>query len=467
MPHRFFPWRSEPALRPFQFCLQFAFYNTVTWQVALGTPLVLFAQQLGASSAQIGVLASLVLLLTPLQVFSTALLSRLGFKRLMLAGWGLRSLLLLIPVAVALVAWVQGPRAWMSNALLGSIFVFCVFRAIGLAANLPWFYSIIPVAVRGRYFANESIMLGSASVLILVISAASFAALPVYGALALQFGAALAGSFLSWLALRKLPDGPRPALSSLRSVLWATPRLLFAPTEFRRYLGISLVYWIVSVPMATFVPYYLKSNALLSPGWVMTLEIIRYFGMMMAAQLIQRKIDVVGARPYLLASLALSLLLAVYWLVRLHGGFQNPFALVAAYVVLGVAGTAWTVGNAKYLPKVSAGEESTLMIAIHGAATALAGGLATVAWGRLLQSPDGTSGISLIRFEALFAVLLVGSAFASYRLAAKPEPDADPGEPLMIVNTVLRPWRAALYLVSLTTPAPATELVPEKPRREH
>jgi hypothetical protein len=452
-------FRDDPALAHLPYCLRFSAFNTATWQIALGTPLVLFAEQLGATAGQVGLLTSLVLLLTPLQVLSTALLPRLGYQRLMLSGWGIRSLLLFVPVVLAALAWGRGERPWMADVLVAAIFLFCFFRSVGLAALLPWFYAMIPVEVRGRYFARESVLIGVASVGVLVLCTATYAGLPAYPALMVQYAAAMAGSVVSWLALRRLPSGPPPPPASLRSVMGGTPRLFLVPSDFRRYLLISLVYWAVSSPVPVFVAYYLKAQAGYAASWVMALELVRYIGMVLAARFIGHKIDRAGARPYLLAALVLYVGVAAFWLLRLHGHLDSGAGIAAAYLAYGLANTAWTVGNSHYLPKVSSGPAHTLMLAVYGSATALVGGVATLAWGWVLRASGGAAGIDRGGFEALFGSLLLGAGLTSWLLSRRPEPGADAAEPLIVHNTLLRPWQAAAYLATLgeTVPPAAAE----------
>jgi len=87
MPSLFPTAASDPDLFPFRPGLKFAFFNALAWQIAIGTPMVLFAEQLGATPLQVGLAYSFVFLLTPVQILSTALLPRYGFKALMLGGW--------------------------------------------------------------------------------------------------------------------------------------------------------------------------------------------------------------------------------------------------------------------------------------------------------------------------------------------------------------------------------------------
>ena len=41
--------RSDPELAPFRPGLVFAFFNAIAWQIGIGTPMVLFAEELGAT----------------------------------------------------------------------------------------------------------------------------------------------------------------------------------------------------------------------------------------------------------------------------------------------------------------------------------------------------------------------------------------------------------------------------------
>ena len=51
---------------------------------------VRFAEQLGATPFQVGLAYSFVFVLTPVQILSTALVPRYGFKAVMLGGWRTR-----------------------------------------------------------------------------------------------------------------------------------------------------------------------------------------------------------------------------------------------------------------------------------------------------------------------------------------------------------------------------------------
>src|SRR5204863_5899909 len=138
MPSLFPNAKSDPELAPFRPGLVFAFFNALAWQIGIGTPMVLFAEQLGATPFEVGLAYSFVFVLTPIQIVSTALLPRFGFKALMLGGWRTRSFFLGVPAALAVFA-MNGERPWMVLTLVVSVFFFCLFRSIGAASGISWF----------------------------------------------------------------------------------------------------------------------------------------------------------------------------------------------------------------------------------------------------------------------------------------------------------------------------------------
>ncbi len=448
---RLFPTeKSDPELAPFRPGLTFAFFNALTWQIGIGTPMVLFAEQLGASPLQVGLAYSFVFLLTPIQVISTALLPRYGYKRVMLGGWGTRSVFLAVPALLAVLAPILGVRDWMAPVLVGSVFWFCFFRSIGAAAIIPWLYAVLPVEARGRYFGNDQFISGIGGVVTLLACVGLFAALPVYTALLVQYGIALSGSIFSYFALKRLPDAPHPSALSLRTVLRDTPRHMFAPSPFRSYLWLAVGYALLSTPIPPFVAYYLKVGPGLTAGQIMAFEVLRYAGVMVAAGLIRRRIDATGARPFFLLTMVLYVFVAVFWLVFLQGNAQTLIGAYVAYFALGLAAACWTIANLNYLPKVIAPEDRTLVVSIQGAVTACLGGCAPILWGLFLKTGgESGPGMNVLVFQLFFVVVLVSVVVLSYLLARLPEEKAHPVEPLVIGNAIFRPFRAATYLVNL------------------
>jgi len=460
--------KSDPELAPFRAGLLFAFFNALTWQIAIGTPLVLFAERLGASSFQVGLVYSFVFLLTPIQVVATALLPLYGFKRVTLGGWALRSFFLAVPLWLTMLAPDVG-RPWMVSTLIWSVFFFCFFRSVGAAAMTTWLIGLIPPPVRGRYFSSEQFISGIGGVATLIACAALFALLPIYVALLVQYAIALVGSTLSYYALKRLPDIARPPPLSLLAVARATPGIVFAPSEFRTFLWLSVCYAVVTTPIPPFAAYFLKVGSQLSAGQIMVFEIFRYCGVIAGAWLLRRRIDAAGARPFFLLSLGLGAMVAVVWWLYLRdvvGGFA---IMGGVYFVIGLGAVCWNIANLHYLPRlVPETGDRALFISIHGAATACIGGCAPIIWGLFLKStgPDGAPGIDGGVFQWFFATGLVSFCILSVLVAKLREDTNIPVDPIIIGNAVLNPFRAASYLVNLIdAKSIVREVVPQRKDR--
>jgi hypothetical protein len=446
--------KSDPELLPYRSGLVFAFFNALSWQIGIGTPMVLFAEQLGATPFEVGLAYSFVFVLTPVQILSTALLPRYGFKAVMLGGWRTRSFFLAVPVVLAALA-LRGEQPWMVHALVWSVFFFCLFRSIGAASGVSWFYAILPAGVRGRYFASDQFAAAVASVGTLLACAALFALLPVYWALLVQYVIALAGSTISYFSLKQLPDAERPTSISLRTVMRDTPRHLFTRSTFRRYVWLAVVCAVFATPIPPFAAYFLKVGAKLSTAQIMVFEVARYAGVMVAAWVIRRRIDETGARPFFLLALGLYAVVGVYWWFYLRNGFGGSAGLFLAYFLVGLGAATWAIANLNYLPKIVSTAERTLAVSIHGAVTALIGGLSPVLWGILLKSGDGPArSLDTAVFQWFFVSVVVGAVVLSSLVARLPEEKGQTVEPILIGNAILRPLRAVNYLVNLVEPAP-------------
>ncbi len=447
--------KSDPELFAFRPGLTFAFFNALAWQIGIGTPMVLFAEELGATPFQVGLAYSFVFVLTPLQIVSTALLPRYGFKALMLGGWRTRSFFLGVPALLAVLA-MRGVESWMLGALIWSVFFFCVFRSIGAASGTSWFYAILPERLRGRYFASDQFVSAVAGVGTLLASAALFALLPVYAALLAQYAIALIGSTISYYSLKKLPDAERPTSISLRTVFRDTPRHLFKRSTFRSYVWLAVGCAILTTPIPPFSAYYLKVGPKLSTGQIMLFEVFRYTGVMVAAWVIRRRIDATGARPFFQLALGLYAVVAAYWWFYLENGFGGIGGVLAAYFLLGLGAATWAIANLNYLPKIISDEERTLAVSIHGAVTAFIGGLSPVVWGLFLRTGDDAArSIDPHVFQWFFVTAIVGVLTLSSLLARLPEEKAQTVDPILIGNAILRPFQAVTYLVNLVEPRPA------------
>jgi MFS family permease len=393
---------APPTLRPFLPGFFFGGFNGLTWMIALGTPMVLLAEHLGASTLQVGLASSFVFLLLPVQVLATASLSRLGCKRQMMLGWGLRALFLLVPLGLALAAPPR-PAPWMANLLVASVFGFCAFRAFGSAAHLPWFASILPLEIRGRFFATDGSVTSLVGVATLLACAALFAEHPGWPAFAAVYGIALVGSAGALASLSRLPDAPRPRPEPLASLPREARRLCLAPGPFRHYLGISILSASVAAALGPFGVYYLKVEAQLASGSILTYSAAQFAGSIAGSFAIRRAVDRVSLRRFFQLALAFAAAVHGFWLALVTGAALLPL-LHGIFFVYGVSISISNTVHFTYLASLGRDDERALMVAVFTAAFGFYSGLVPILWGLVLRGAGAEPSMHVGAFAALFAL---------------------------------------------------------------
>lgn len=446
---------EDGSLRPYRAGLSFGFFNAMTWQVALGTPMVLFAERLGASSAAIGLAYSFVFLLTPVQIIATSFLPRYGYKRIMLAGWGARSLFLLVPVGLAWLGPEQG-TGWMVFTFIGALFCFTFFRSIGACAMLPWLNALLPEELRGKYFSTDQAVAGIAGVGTLLLCSLFFRVLSLYHAFLWQYGIAFAGSGLAFAALSRLPDAGQPRAMSLRRVVTHTPRLMTTRGPYREFLIISLWAGATVSAIPPFCAYYLRVGPHLTAAQIVLFTTIQYSGVICGALLIRNRVDRAGPRPFFLGAMMLYALLALGWVALLHEGMSSLMLLRLMYFCLGVAASCWTSANMKYLPQVVDPAARDLAFSVHGAATSVVSGLSPIVLGWLIKGSADTPSVNVTAFELFFVFVLMSAGGIMLLVRRLPAP-SDTVFEWPAGGLALRPFRALTYLATLIPVGSAAE----------
>lgn len=160
-------------------------FNTTT-----GAPLTLFAQKLGASNFEFGLLTALPFLASLLSVPGSFLIERTG-RRKGTFLWSLYSQRLmwgpiaLIPLILASRYGFAAPGPALV-AFLGLIFVMYAVGSVGGPAWLSWMSDVVPSRLNGKYFSRRR----------------------QWGILA----AAPAAAFVGWFLDHRVPDEPRAVL---------------------------------------------------------------------------------------------------------------------------------------------------------------------------------------------------------------------------------------------------------------
>ncbi len=409
------------SLRPFRAGYWFGGFNGLTWMIALGVPMVLLIEQLGGSSAQVGLATSFVFVLHPLQILATSLLRRLGYRRQMVLSWSARALFLTVPLAIAVQGRDPAP-AWMANAMVASLFFFCAIRAVGVAAHIPWFSSILPDAARGRYWATDGMVVSAVGVVTLLGCTALFEWLPGYDAFRVSYGLAMVGAVGAVVCLLQLPTGPRPHPVPLRT-LWAEARTLaLRPGLFRHYLGFAFLAAIVDTSYGSFASYYLKTEGRLESGAILAFTAVTFAGQIAGAFAVRHVADRVAVGRMLRWANAGRALAYAYWLYALVVATPPTPLFAVAFACVGGANGIANTAHMTFLPELAPEEKRPIAIAIFGAITGVLQGLAPMLWGLALRASGEAPGVDLPGFVGFFVVGVATSLLAIVLLGRLPDP---------------------------------------------
>ncbi|MGZ0707530.1 MFS transporter [Coraliomargarita sp. W4R53] len=439
----------------------FGFTNAFVWMIALGTPMVLLSEKLGASPSQLGMMYAAVFLLLPVQLASTALLPILGFRRQILWAWGIRALCLIVPVGI--VFWApEQPDGWVLALFMSSIFGFCFFRAIGATAMLPWMFDILPERIRGRYFATDSLVVGLAGVLTLLLSSLLFYLLSPYNAFRVLFSLTLVAAVVSLSFLRKLPDGRRPVVIPLSRFFRRAPELCFRPSHYRRFLRLQVIYGIAGYAFAPFSIYYLKTTLDYSQSYILALMALQFMGMFGAGMIIKEWIDRIGPKPFFVLSNLATISFQIYWLLMILFPGALEMLLPLVYLLVGLALSSYQTSTNKYLSQVCRPSERTISVTLFSAVVGFIGGLTSTGWGFVLK--DSESG----RIDTHMFLIYFGSAIVLQIILLKGymkiKDTVSPEEALPARGMLVKPFRYLVTFINMVEP-PVARRAEKEPKR--
>ena len=112
----------------------FAILNAFSYQMVLGSPMVLYAKTLHASATVLGIIAGMMPLLVIFQIPAAQHVNRIGYKNFVFGGWGIRVMFIGGMAMVPLTTVMGAPRA-----LLLPVFV------MELMLSVPLLMRVFPV----------------------------------------------------------------------------------------------------------------------------------------------------------------------------------------------------------------------------------------------------------------------------------------------------------------------------------
>ncbi len=386
----------------------FALANALSWSIALGAPLILYARSLGAGDALLGVLAAIPPLLVVLHVPGAHLLPRLGYRRMMIFGWGARSLVLLGVVATAL--FCHSPAARLFGLFL-CIMIFSTVRGLAGGAWMPWVSELIPEDVRGKFFLRDQLFGQSGNFAAILIAGAVLLGHPQPWQFAILFLLAATGGAVSVWCLTFVPDIAAPPHTAAPPHIAAQqtparnataraaihdrptgqpaervslPRMMRNKT-FRRMCVFNVLYMLVLGALNVFTITYLRGVAGFSESAIVLCSGMAVFGGVLSLFWCGRVLDRAGSKPVMALSLLVFVLIFMaWWGLAGRALAPHPLTIGLLYTLMGMAGLNFAAANNRLqslvIPRAGRNHYFAIfLVAVNGAA-----GLSPLTWGFIL-----------------------------------------------------------------------------------
>ena len=394
-----------------------AVFSNITGGILLSN----FLLDLGASSVEIGMVASLPMLTNLLQPLG-ALLSNRTTSRHNYGIWMFlpsRLVWLLLLAGIIFVDRHQDITRQLVFLTLALVFISNLLAALGSASWMSWLAALVPPRLRGRYYSIRNIISNLANLLCLPI--ASFMVSNWQGSDLAGYGIVLGIGVLSGLA----------SLGCQHFMLDIDPQAYIEPEQHESLLvGLTaalrdpnlvmfLIYfalWGFAVNLSTpFFNLYMLDNLEVDITWVTLFSSI-YTGANMLMMLVWGRLsDRLGNRPILLCTGIAVAIIPLFWLLTGFDRVQSQLWIYLAvfHLIFGGLWSAIDLCNNNLQIGITPSQHHATFFAIVAAVAGISGALGTTVGGFLVQSDcyEGILGVfslsAMLRLVALIPLIFV------------------------------------------------------------
>lgn len=423
----------------------FATFNALSYPIILGGPMVLYAKQLGASATVLGILAGMMPLLVIFQIPAARHVSRVGYRKFVLAGWSTRVLFIFLIALVPLTAGFLSPASRIA-VLLFLLFGFNLSRGISSAAWLPWITALVPAPVRGRYLARDSACVNAASAVTLLFSGAVLGVNPGAWQFAATFLFSAVTGVVSLRFLKVIPDAEvaERGTTGTEPVPWGA---FLGHRPFRKLLDAGVAWSLAYGGLTTFVVAYLKSAVGLGENWILYATAVFYFGGIGGLLVFGAHLDRHGSKPIIVVCIAGWLGVLAVW-VFLAGGWLEvtPVRVFGLQLLMGLGYAALSMALTRLAMAVVPTQGREHFFALYSVTTNLSLGISPVVWGLVIDA-IGERRLPVLGFEAnrysVFFALVFLTFLGTWMLVRRLD-ESEAGR----VDTLLRDLLAQMPLPS-------------------
>ena len=365
----------------------FDIFNTTSWSVVLGAPMLLFLQHLNATATIVAIAFCLSPLLNVLQIPAARFVEQVGYRRFVLGGWTTRSFLI---VGMAIVAFLPESvdRTTRLVLMLFLSFIYNVLRGISVCGMLPWFTHIVPESRRGEFLAKDQ----SAVAFSGIVSLGLFGLLLTGGHAGYSYGIvftiSFVAAFISLYYLRRVPDVP---VEKIRSNTGAPPwKDMFFYPPFFKYIRYNIIINMALGASGAFWVRYFRAFLHISGSNVLFIACGSNIILVAALFLITPVIDRTNNKQVLTLSGIMFALHFAGWGCVAAGiiPFKFPFIwpiLVIQTITSGFGGALWNLANVRMVMGIVPAMGRPHFLALYSVAANMTVGVVPLLWGPVMD----------------------------------------------------------------------------------
>jgi len=398
------------------------------FSITSGAFLVGYASYLGANDQFNGIILSLPLLASMVQMFSPLIFERLSSrKKLIVALCSFYRAMLCLMILIPIITDNKSIRLFM---LGGMYFIAYLAGSFLNPAAGSWIISLVPERIRGRYFGlRDMFILASTAILSIVMGRV----LDAFKSNSMQFvgfvvvfSVALVLTILNFLVLRKIKEPPIVPLKqslSFKSMM-AMP---LNNKQFRKVVLLNIIWNLTAQLSIPFFSVYMVTGLKLSYTFIMAIGIISTFAAALSARVWGRLSEKVGWEVTIATSIGMIGVCHITWMFVNHSTFFILIPIIQVLAGIGWAGVNLSFFNIqfKYAPQ----EGRTIFIGFNASLAGAAGFLSALLGAALVGFLSGMKidiGITVLDnmlfVFGLSGILIVGCAiFATYIFRVKKE----------------------------------------------
>jgi len=350
--------------------------------------MVLYAKSLGASATVLGIITGMMPLLVIFQMPAAHYVDRVGYKRFVYAGWGIRVCFIFGMALVPLTYSFLDTTTRLGLILL-LLFGFNLSRGISSAGWLPWITALVPAGIRGRYLARDAAWINFASFLSFLFAAICLGKDPnAWRFAALFLFSGIAGA-TSLFFLKRIPDVhvPEHVRTSKTPVPWGE-MLRYEP--FRRLLRMVIAWSLANGGITTFTVAFLKVKIGMPESEILFINSVFFLGGLSSLWFLGSRLDHLGSKPVITFSCLTWMLLLMGWALLAAKAWHPWLALILGLqFLIGLFTALVNMSNTRLVMAIAPQMGRNHFFALFSVIGNVTLGLSPILWGLLIDAVGG------------------------------------------------------------------------------